>query len=194
MENKIIRSYGTAEYRSMEDGSESRKVAGCAVKFDSDSQDMGFIERILRGAITQDVIDNSDIYARIDHREDVVLARSNHGKGSLKLELREDGLYYEFDAPHTAHGDELLEHLKRGEIATSSFAFSLPMDDTACERWYKDGELLRRDISKIDRIYDVSPVYNPAYLETSAERRKLDALNALPSYDSLLQELGQFVV
>ena len=58
MENKIIRSYGTAEYRSMEDGSESRKVAGCAVKFDSDSQDMGFIERILRGAITQELIDN----------------------------------------------------------------------------------------------------------------------------------------
>ena len=190
MENKIIRSYGTAEYRSMEDGSESRKVAGCAVKFDSDSQDMGFIERILRGAITQDVIDNSDIYARMDHREDVVLARSNHGKGSLKLELREDGLYYEFDAPHTAHGDELLEHLKRGEIATSSFTFSLPMDDTACERWYKDGELLRRDISKIDRIYDVSPVYKEAYPDTSVALRKMKEIDSdeLKEYYKALRE------
>ena len=131
--DKIFRSFGTTEYRAAEDGStESRRVVGCAVKFDSDSQDIGFTERILKGAITQELIDNSDVYARMDHRDDVVLARSNHGVGSLKLDLREDGLYYEFDAPNTAHGDELLEHLKRGEITTSSFAFSL-LDDGVCE-------------------------------------------------------------
>ena len=80
--------FGTPEYRAAEDGStESRRVVGCAVKFDSDSQDIGFTERILKGAITQELIDNSDVYARMDHRDDVVLARSNHGVGSLKLVL-----------------------------------------------------------------------------------------------------------
>ena len=89
--DKIFRSFGTTEYRAAEDGStESRRVVGCAVKFDSDSQDIGFTERILKGAITQELIDNSDVYARMDHRDDVVLARSNHGVGSLKLDLREE--------------------------------------------------------------------------------------------------------
>ena len=67
----------------------------------------------------------SDIYARLNHREDTVLARSRYGEGTLHLELRNDGLFYSFEAPHTAAGDELLEHIKRGEISTSSFAFTV---------------------------------------------------------------------
>lgn len=191
--DKIFRSYGTTEYRAAEDGSTSRKVVGCAVKFDSDSQDIGFTERILRGAITQELIDSSDVYARMDHRDDVVLARSNKGVGSLHLELREDGLYYEFDAPNTVHGDELLEHLKRGEISTSSFAFSLP-DEDGCEEWYDDNGVLRRDIKKIGALYDVSPVYNPAYLATSAELRKVNAFNTRGDLDAMLNDVKSSIV
>ena len=192
--DKIFRSFGTTEYRAAEDGStESRRVVGCAVKFDSDSQDIGFTERILKGAITQELIDNSDVYARMDHRDDVVLARSNHGVGSLKLDLRDDGLYYEFDAPNTAHGDELLEHLKRGEITTSSFAFSLP-DDDGCEEWYDDNGVLRRDIKKIGELYDVSPVYNPAYLATSAELRKMTAFKTFTDMDNIIKDAKSFMI
>lgn len=183
---KIVRSYSNNEIIS---DSESRKIYGCAVKFDSDSQDIGWIERISRDAITEDTIKNSDIFALLNHRDEDVLARSRYGVGSLTLELKDDGLYYEFEAPKTAKGDELLEHIKRGEISTSSFAFCLPEEDD-CERWYKDeAGVLRREITRIDRLFDVSPVYEPAYLATSCDRRAKDFTDKYKDIEKHLDDL-----
>lgn len=195
MENKEFIRNCEVQLRNL-DTPESRIVSGYAVKFESESQDMGFIEIIKKGAITEETIMNSDIFARFNHNEETVLARSRYGEGSLALELREDGLYYEFEAPHTALGDELLEHLKRGEITTSSFAFTLAEDG---DRWYKreDGTLVR-EIVKIDRLFDVSPVYEPAYLATSCSKRALDMVEKsdeiTTKYDSMLKELDEFII
>jgi HK97 family phage prohead protease len=197
MENKEFIRNCEVQLRNLEsDTPESRIVSGYAVKFESESQNMGYIEIIKKGAITEETIMNSDIFARFNHNEDTVLARSRYGEGSLALELREDGLYYEFEAPHTVLGDELLEHLKRGEITTSSFAFSLAEDG---DRWYKreDGTLVR-EILKINRLYDVSPVYEPAYLATSCSKRALDMVEKsneiTTKYDSMLKELDEFII
>lgn len=189
------------EYRNIDGlaADESRKVSGCAVKFNSDSQDMGYIERILPSAITQDTINKSDIYATLNHKEDAILARSRYGKGSLTLELRKDGLYYSFDAPNTQYGDELLEHIKRGEISTSSFAFTIPEDGSG-DKWYTDDDgNFRRDIVKIDRLFDCSPVYEPAYLATSCVKRSFEAVKQKSEeiskkYDNFLAEIDTFSI
>lgn len=49
-----------------------------------------------------------------------------------------------FEAPNTALGDELLEGLKRGDITSSSFAFTVGKDN-----WEKreDGSYLRTIVS-----------------------------------------------
>ena len=170
----------------------SRLVEGTAIVFNSDSQDMGYIERILPGAITEDTIKNSDIFVYLNHDENRgVLARSRYGEGSLVLDLREDGLYYMFEAPNTPLGDELLSYLKRGEITTSSFAFSLPKEGG--DRWYRSEDgVLHRDIIKIERLYDVSPVFEPAYLATSVARRKLDEITSLEEkLDALKKEIEE---
>ena len=199
MENREFNRNGEIFIRSLqEDEKESRIVSGYAVKFDSKSQDMGFFEIIRKGAITEETIMNSDIYARFNHDENTVLARSRFGEGSLALELRDDGLYYEFEAPHTAIGDELIEHLKRGEMYTSSFAFTLPEDGSG-EIWYRDSEgNLIREITKIERLFDISPVYEPAYLATSCSQRALDKVKSIEDinnkYDSMLRELDDYVI
>ena len=151
----------------------SRHVTGCAIKFNSDSNDMGFIERIRPEAVTEDVLMRSDIFVYLDHQKDRgVLARSNHGVGSLHLDLRDDGLYYDFDAPATQLGDELLSYLERGEINSSSFAFTVA---DGGDKWYRDADgKIRRDIYKIERLFDCSPVFSPAYSATSCQRRGLD--------------------
>lgn len=149
---------------------ESRIVEGFAVRFNEPSQNIGFYETIDRGAITEDTIKESDIYARLNHREDTVLARSRYGEGTLSLSLTDEGLFYRFEAPHTTAGDELLEHIKRGEISTSSFAFSVS-DDSKSERWFKEDGQLKRTVLKIDRLYDVSPTFEGAYLTTSCYSR-----------------------
>lgn len=161
-----IRLYGSASSQA-----DSRTVEGYALKFNQESQDLGFFETLAPGCITEDTIKRSDIYAKLNHRDDVILARSRYGEGSLELELREDGLYYRFEAPSTVYGDELLEHLRRGEITSSSFAFSIPQDGES-EKWTRDlDNTLHRRILKIDRLYDVSPVFEPAYLSTTCSKR-----------------------
>ena len=56
-----------------------RTIEGYAAVFNSESEDMGFIEIIHPQAITQDAINNSDIFALFNHSDESVLARSENG-------------------------------------------------------------------------------------------------------------------
>lgn len=169
-EKKIERRCSAATYEVRSEG-DSRRVVGYASVFDSPSEDMGFREVIKAGAF-DGVILVSDVFALLNHdMSRGVLARSNKGNGSLTLSIDENGLKYEFDAPHTALGDELLEGIKRGDIGASSFAFTV-----AEERWEKQADnSYIRYVEKIERLYDVSPVYQPAYEATSCDLRGLEA-------------------
>lgn len=171
------------QYRSFSgsaqvNGEKPRVIEGYAVRFNEESQNLGFTEVIDRGAITQEVIDNSDIYCLSNHDPNKVLARSRYGKGSLQLELREDGLFYSFEAPETEIGRECLEHIKRGEMFSSSFAFIVSMEDGS-EKWEKMDGVVKRTIYKIDRLFDVSCVYEPAYLTTTCDARSAEMMKQL---------------
>lgn len=159
-----------------------RVIEGYAVRFNEESQNLGFTEVIDRGAITQEVIDNSDIYCLSNHDPNKVLARSRYGKGSLQLELREDGLFYSFEVPETETGHECLEHIKRGEMFTSSFAFIVSMEDGS-EKWEKMDGVVKRTIYKIDRLFDVSPVFEAAYLTTTCDARSAEMMKQLEEED-----------
>lgn len=170
--------------------SEGRVISGYAVRFNELSQYMGFYEVIDPSAITEDVIKKSDIFMRFDHKEDNFLARSRYGTGSLKLELREDGLYYEFEVPETAFGEDVLSKIQRGECMGSSFAFCIG-EERGAEKWSRNanGELLRR-IYNIGQLFDCSVVAEPAYLSTSVQSRSLDAVQSMVSeYDTMHKEL-----
>lgn len=158
---------------------DSRTVEGYAVVFNSQSEDLGFYETINPAAITEDVLKRSDVFCLFNHDQDKVLARSKYGTGSLQLQLDEQGLKYTFTAPNTDLGDELLEYLRRGDIDSSSFAFTVSTDEGS-EVWTTgtDGRQYR-EILKIDELHDVSPVWNPAYSSTSVSQRTLDKLNQL---------------
>ena len=158
---------------------DSRTVEGYAVVFNSQSEDLGFYETINPAAITEEVLKRSDVFCLFNHDQDKVLARSKYGTGSLQLQLDEQGLKYTFTAPNTDLGDELLEYLRRGDIDSSSFAFTVSTDEGS-EVWTTgtDGRQYR-EILKIDELHDVSPVWNPAYSSTSVSQRTLDKLNQL---------------
>lgn len=158
---------------------DSRTVEGYAVVFNSQSEDLGFYETINPSAITEEVLKRSDVFCLFNHDLDKVLARSKYGTGSLQLQLDEQGLKYTFTAPNTDLGDELLEYLRRGDIDSSSFAFTVSTDEGS-EVWTTgtDGKQYR-EILKIDELHDVSPVWNPAYTSTSVSQRTLDKLNQL---------------
>lgn len=170
--NREIRSFAGGG----PEAGEGRTVSGYAAVFDEDSEVLSdffegaFIERIEQGAF-DGVIEQCDVLALLNH--DVgrgVLARSREGVGTLSLSVDERGLRYKFIAPNTALGDELLEGIKRGDINASSFAFEVEEDN-----WVQ-GEVKKRTIKKIAKIYDVSPVYMPAYKGTQVSARALERL------------------
>lgn len=150
----------------------SRHIVAYGAVFNSRSVDLGgFTEILLPSAITEETIKQSDVLCLLDHsKARGVLARSNKGKGSLHLSVDEKGLRYEFDAPHTQLGDELLENIQRGEITASSFSFIVGED--YFER-NADGSITRY-ISKINKLTDVSPCYHPAYESTSVVCRSYE--------------------
>lgn len=175
---KEIRNLGNIIIRAME-GEQSRHVEGYALMFDTQSEYLGFYETISRSAITQELVDSCDVFACFNHDMNKVLARSNNGQGSLKLTVDNVGLKYEFDAPNTSLGDELIEYLTRGDINKSSFAFYIDPLDEEAEVWEsKDGTYFRT-INKIAEIVDVSPVWQPAYSATSVSKRALDKIEQL---------------
>lgn len=154
---------------------DSRMVIGYATVFEQDSEVLtdfmsgSFIERIERGAF-DGVLEDSDVLALLNHDESRgLLARYRNGVGTLRLSIDERGLRYEFEAPHTAIGDEVLEGIRRGDISGSSFAFEVLEDE-----WNYDGEVPKRTIRTIGAIYDVSPVYHPAYKGTEVSLRSIE--------------------
>lgn len=175
---KEIRNLGNIQIRAIE-GEESRHVEGYAMLFDVESEYLGFYEVIERGAITQELVDSCDIFATFNHDTNKIFARSNKGEGSLKLTVDDKGLKYEFEAPHTALGDELLEYLKRGDINKSSFAFSIDPNDDNAETWESKDGVYFRTIHKIKELYDCSPVWQPAYSATSVSKRSQQKIDEL---------------
>lgn len=151
---------------------DSRLIEGCAVIFNSWSRDLGGFQEIIRSsAITQDLVDNSDVIMNVNHDNNQLVARWKRGSGTLKLELKEDGLYFSFEAPQTERGNELLWNVRNGNLYECSFAFSLPANDT-CQNWYRDGDgTLRREITEIGGLYDCAIVTVAAYPATSVDAR-----------------------
>lgn len=173
---KEIRNYRGAEIRNTDEG--SRRVEGYAVVFNSLSDDLGGFREVILPSAFDGILEQSDVLALLDHDATRgILARYKQGVGSLTLEIDDIGLKYSFDAPHTSLGEELLEYLRRGDITCSSFSFVCKDDDWSME----DDGLYIRTIKSIKGLYDVSPVYNPAYQATSVAiaERSLDKFKAV---------------
>ena len=148
-----------------------RRVSGYAARFNKRSRNLGgrdpWYEIILPGSMPP--LEKQDVRALWNHDPKQLLARSKFGKGTLKLSIDAVGLKYEFDAPQSTIGNDLLESIKRGDLDESSFSFSVAKSGDAWSE--EDGVRIRR-ISKIAALYDISPVTEGAYADTSVSARK----------------------
>jgi len=163
------------EIRSEEGG--PSKVVGYAAMFNKRSENFGgetypFYEIIKPGAFSSVLKD--DVRALIDHSGGLqTLARTK----SRTLELSEDeiGLRFEFEAPDTQAGRDIVTILKRGDIDQASFAFIVDREGQEFEEKEENGkEVTIRTITQIKRLYDVSPVTYPAYPETIVQARSME--------------------
>lgn len=176
-----------------------RTIEGYAVVFNKESRIMFdpqtkrfFIEIIRPSAVTDADFRNWDIKALMEHDKYRLLARSFNGSGTLSLSVDEYGVKYRFDAPKTVEGDNAVELIRRRDIFGSSFAYTANEKTGVIYTKRNDG-LLLREVNKFDRMFDVSPVSDPAYFGTDVNVRSLEELFEEPkpdeSYKNEIQEL-----
>lgn len=149
---------------------EGRHISGKAISFDTQSNDIGFVEILHRGCISQELIDSSNIVFLYNHDYNQVIARANKGKGTLNIDLRDDGVYFDLDVPNTTMGNDLLENIRLGNITQCSFRFRYANEEGA----YKDekiDDVWYRNVYKIGQLFDLSAVTFPAYDATYVNAR-----------------------
>jgi len=162
------------EYRE-EDG--KARLTGYAAVFESRSVVLpgGFREVLRRGAFDETLANpETDVVALFNHDSNMILGRQS--SGTLRLSTDERGLRYDVDLPDTQLGRDIKALTARGDLKSSSFAFTVRGEDESYERT-DEGPM--RYIKRA-QLFDVSIVLNPAYPETTAAVRQRAAEFAEP--------------
>jgi len=162
-ERRTIHTPVTVEKR--EDGT-IKSIVGYPIVYGKDSEDMGFIEQVAKGA-AGNALGKSDIRGLKNHDPSLIFAR----KG-VNLQLFEDdhGIRYEATPIDTHNFREVAKEVDLGLLDGQSFGFTILSDE-----WTDlDKDTPRRTITEIDMIFDVGPVTYPAYTDTTVALRSLD--------------------
>jgi HK97 family phage prohead protease len=177
--NKVERRVKTDvdfELRVEATESDGMRFTGYAAVFNSNSEPLPFIERIMPGAFKRSLKSRNEVKLFKNHNMDEVLASTR----SKTLRLTEDskGLLAEATLPDTTAGRDLAVLMKRGDVHAMSFGFSVP---SRGDSWSDDG--MTRELKEI-RLHEVSIVTGfPAYEATTASVRSLDILATRTNVD-----------
>lgn len=183
IKREIYTPTGVHVREGKEGNADSRTIAGYAVMFDVPSQVLyedekeRDVEVISHEAISREFIDTQDVKMTLFHDRELVLARSKSGEGTLRYNVDDKGVSFEFEAPHTVDGDKALELVRRGDISGCSFAFSTDYGDknSVAKEVEVDGDKILNTfiVRKIDGLYDFTLTTDPAYEQTSVALRDL---------------------
>lgn len=161
-----------------EDGSKAKQFEGYAIVFNEKSVVMCdwwdgkcFREIILPEAISQEMLDKTDIICTAFHNREILLARHHaDGTGTMSLTKDEIGVKVQFEFPNSPQGDNIAESVSRGDMPGMSFSF-YESDYTYTDVKGEDG-IIERTISNIASIFEVTVASSPAYPATTANCRE----------------------
>lgn len=158
----------------------SRTITGRVIAFDSpsvvmvDYWDGAYREYVEKGAINEEQMREWDVKMTAFHDREILLARhhpESAGKEStLKLELREDGVWATFDAPRSPWGDNVLEAVRRGDMNGMSYSY-YETNYKYRDAKGKDG-IIERRISEITDVFEMTVTDRPAYPDAEAQARE----------------------
>lgn len=153
---KEIRQY-SVEFNAAPDVA---TIEGRAIPFNTPSPNReGFRETIAPEAV-EGVFEKSDVFLLYNHdKSKGFLARNKMGKGSLQIDVREDGVYFSFVPGSDNLSMYIKDRIQRGDLDEMSFAFTVESDT-----WVKgDDGVYDRTINKFERLYDLSIVDQSYY-------------------------------
>jgi hypothetical protein len=131
------------------------------------------VERIHPGAFNRALSQGQDVAALFNHDASNILGRNT--SGTLKLTSDSRGLAYEIEPAETTVFRDVVEHLRRGDVRGSSFAFTAGGDGV---EWSEEDGLFVRNVKSVRGLYDVGPVTFPAYSASEAGLRSLALVQA----------------
>lgn len=144
----------------------------------------GFSERFSKGAFSKTINDGADIRYLFNHNPDHVLARTK--SGTLQLAENNTGLNVDAVFAPTTVGRDLAILMERGDVNQMSVGMQV-INDKWEEIRGNDGNVYEQRTITEAKLFDVSAVTYPAYEETDAGIRTVEA--ARESRDAR----GQFV-
>ena len=144
------------EVRDLEDGGMS--FSGYASVFNSRSENLGgFTEVVAPGAFSRSLKSRNNMFLLYDHNPANVLASTR--AGTMRLTEDSHGLYVEADIAPTSLGKDMATLIRRGDLDSMSFGFSVIRDS-----WNDAGD--ERTLHAV-RLAEVSVVASPAYVATA---------------------------
>ena len=160
-----------AEFEVREE-TDGMHFSGYAAMFNSPSQPLPFVERIASGAFKRSITSRNDIKFLWNHDAGEILG-STRAK-TMTLSEDDRGLRVEGILPQTSRGRDVAELLRRGDVDSMSFGFSVP---DGGDSWSSDGS--ERTLNSV-RLHEVSIVAWPAYTATAGtvSVRKFDKVAA----------------
>lgn len=153
-------------------------ITGYAAVYDRLSLELpgNFRERIMPGAFDKVLArqrGKQDVVAVFNHDNNIILGRTS--SGTLELSSDAKGLRYEVTPPATRA--DIVELIARRDVRGSSFAFTV---GTGGDAWSSDEKGSIRSVREVSGLFDVGPVVNPAYPDSSVQA-------ALRSYEAWME-------
>lgn len=165
------------QVREAEGEGDSRVLKGKAVCFNEvttlwDGKYYVEKEIISPTCITEEFLREQDVKLNLLHNRNESIARNNKGVGTLKFELREDGLYWEAEMPKCDLGDRALELVRNKTYTGCSFEF-YPEEYTEAVTTLADGrEEETVTHTKFRSLSAITIALDPAYQGTSVSERE----------------------
>lgn len=164
-----------AQVRIHDDGADKRIVGYASVFYDGTPatefqlwEDM--VERIMPGTFDRALAEKDDVRGLFNHDPDHMLGRTASGTMTLAIDKR--GLSYEIEPGDTAVANDVIQHITRGDVDGSSFAFHVTDEDVR-----KEDDVFIREIRGVE-LFDVGPVTFPAYTASTTGFRSNTAVAA----------------
>ena len=146
-----------------DDDAEKMILEGYAIVFDEETligdEKNGFIESISRSALNETNL--KDVPMKYNHNDSFLIIARTRNK-SLTLTVDEKGLKVRAELLDTESNKDIYKMVKAGLLDKMSFAFTV-----SGQKIDRSGEIPKRTITGIDRLFDVSIVDLPAYEQTS---------------------------
>ena len=163
LKNKEVR-FSTIVGKST-DEAEKMIIEGYAIVFNQETligdREHGFTEVIDKRSL--DGANLEDVPLKYNHTDNrLILARTRNG--SLTFQIDDHGLKIRAELIDTQSNRDVYHTIVAGLLDKMSFAFTVKS-----QSWDRSGDVPKRTITQIDRLYDVSVVDLPAYEGTSID-------------------------